>query len=63
VLSEERFISLFFKYEEVKAYSLRNPLYFKEALVQIKNADSCDNYIKNLLNKSLKNIENLELTN
>lgn len=63
VLSEERFISLFFKYEEVKSYALKNPLYFKEALIQIKNADSCDNYTKNILNKSLKNIENMELIN
>lgn len=63
VLSEERFISLFFKHEEVKSYALRNPLYFKEALIQIKNADSCDNYTKNILNKSLKNIENMELIN
>jgi len=63
VISEERFISLFFKHEEVKSYALRNPLYFKEALMQIKNADSCDNYTKNILNKSLKNIENMELIN
>jgi hypothetical protein len=63
VISEERFISLFFKHEEVKSYALRNPLYFKEALIQIKNADSCDNYTKNILNKSLKNIENMELIN
>jgi hypothetical protein len=63
LVSEERIISLFFKNKDVQDFIIKNPLYFKEALIQIKEADSCDNYSKMQIMKSLKNIENLELTN
>jgi len=62
ILSEERIVSLFFKNQEVQSFMIKNPLYFKEALVQIKDADSCENHIKSYIIKSLKNIENMELT-
>jgi hypothetical protein len=63
MLSQERIISLFFKNQDVQQFVIKNPLYFKQALVEIKDADSCENYIKSHIIKSLKNIENLELTN
>lgn len=63
VLSEERIISLFFKMEEVKSFVLKNPLYFKEALQQIKDADSCDNYVKSSVQKALKSVESFDLVN
>jgi hypothetical protein len=63
MLSQERIISLFFKNQDVQQFVIKNPLYFKQALVEIKDADSCDNYTKSYIIKSLKNIENLELTN
>jgi hypothetical protein len=62
ILSEERIISLFFKNQEIQNFMIKNPLYFKQALIQIKDADSCENYIKSNIIKSLKNIENMELT-
>jgi hypothetical protein len=62
-LSQERIISLFFKNTEVQQFMIKNPLYFKDALIEIKNADSCETYVKSTIIKSLKNIENLELTN
>jgi GTPase SAR1 family protein len=63
VLSQERVTSLFFKDNNVSDFILKNPLYFKEALVEIINADSCAPHIKPHIQKSLKNIENLELVN
>ena len=63
IVSEERIISLFFKSQEVQEFIIRNPLYFKEALTQIKDADTCSPHIKSSIAKTLKNIENLELTN
>ena len=62
ILDQERITSLFFKEKEVQGFVLKNPLYFKDALVQIKEAESCDTGIKSMIIKSLKNVESLELT-
>lgn len=61
VLSQERVISLFFKDHNVRDFILRNPLYFKEALNEIKDADSCDATTKSYIMKSLKNISGFDL--
>jgi len=61
LLSQERIISLFFKDSNVRDFTLRNPLYFKDALNEIKEADSCDPTTKSYIMKSLKNISGFDL--
>jgi hypothetical protein len=62
ILEQERITSLFFKNKEIQYFILKNPLYFKDSLIEIKDAESCDAVTKNLIIKTLKNVENLELS-
>jgi len=62
LISQERIISLFFKNQDIQNFMIKNPLYFKEALKEIKEADSCQPIVKSMIMRCLKNIENLELT-
>jgi hypothetical protein len=60
MFSQERIVSLFFKYKEVQEYVLKNPLYFKDSLNEIAEADSCEDHTKRVILKSLKSVESME---
>lgn len=60
IFSQERIVSLFFKHKEVQEYVLKNPLYFKDSLNEIAEADSCEDYTKKVILKSLKSVESMD---
>lgn len=60
IFSQERIVSLFFRHKEIQEYILKNPLYFKDSLNEIVEADSCEDYTKKNILRALKSVESME---